>query len=115
MDIAAQYCTARSPRCLFCPVAKACRSAFRLAEAVPSRVSEPSHRGKPNRIWRGRIIELLRGLPSNQAIDLTQLKIQLFPTQEESDGPWLDRIVTALERDELIEHGEAANSIKLRS
>jgi A/G-specific adenine glycosylase len=31
MDIAAQYCTARSPRCLFCPVTKACRSAFRLA------------------------------------------------------------------------------------
>lgn len=115
MDIAAQYCTARSPRCLFCPVAKACRSAFRLAEAVPSRASEPSHRGKPNRIWRGRIIELLRGLPSNQAIDLTQLRIQLFATQEESDGPWLDRIVTALERDELVERGEAANSIKLRS
>src|SRR5664280_3881012 len=52
MDIAAQYCTARSPRCLFCPVTKACRSAFRLAEAVPPRISEPSHRGKPNRIWR---------------------------------------------------------------
>jgi A/G-specific adenine glycosylase len=115
MDIAAQYCTARAPRCLFCPVTKACRSAFRLAEAVPPRVSEPSHRGKPNRIWRGRIVELLRGLPADQTMGLTELRTLLFPTEEETDGPWLERIVAALERDGLIDRGQAANDIRLRS
>jgi A/G-specific adenine glycosylase len=115
MDIAAQYCTARAPRCLFCPVTKACRSAFRLAEAVPPRVSEPSHRGKPNRIWRGRIVELLRGLPPDQTMGLTELRTLLFPTEEETDGPWLERIVAALERDGLIDRGQAANDIRLRS
>jgi A/G-specific adenine glycosylase len=115
MDIAAQYCTARAPRCLFCPVTKACRSAFRLAEAVPPRVSEPSHRGKPNRIWRGRIVELLRGLPSDQTMGLTELRTLLFPTEEETDGPWLERIVAALERDGLIDRDLAANDIRLRS
>ncbi len=115
MDIAAQYCTARSPRCLLCPIAKACRSAFRLAEAVPPRVSEPSHRGKPNRIWRGRIVEILRGLPPGQTMGLTELRSRLFPIEEETDGPWLEHIVAALERDGLIDRGEAANSIRLRS
>ncbi len=115
MDIAAQYCTARSPRCLFCPVAKACRSAFRLAEAIPPRVSEPSHRGKPNRIWRGRIVELLRGLPPDATLGLVELRTQLFPTEEETDGPWLDHILAALERDGLVDRNETANSIKLRS
>jgi len=115
MDIAAQYCTARSPRCLFCPVAKACRSAFRLAEAAPPRVSEPSHRGKPNRIWRGRIVELLRGLPSDQTMGLTELRSLLFPTEEETDGPWLENIVAALERDGLVDRGQTVDSIRLRS
>jgi len=115
MDIAAQYCTARAPGCLLCPIANACRSAFRLAEAVPPRVSEPSHRGKPNRIWRGRIIELLRGLPSDQTMGLTELRSLLFPTEEEIDGPWLERIVAALERDGLIDRDQAANDIRLRS
>jgi A/G-specific adenine glycosylase len=115
MDIAAQYCTARSPRCLFCPVTKACRSAFRLAEAVPPRISEPSHRGKPNRIWRGRIVELLRGLPSDQTMGLTELRTLLFPTEEETDGAWLEHIVVALERDGLIDRDQAVDSIRLRS
>jgi A/G-specific adenine glycosylase len=115
MDIAAQYCTARSPRCLFCPVAKACRSAFRLAEAVPPRVSEPSHRGRPNRIWRGRIVELLRNLPADTTIGLMDLRTQLFSTEEETDEPWLEHILAALERDGLVDRGETANDIKLRS
>ena len=115
MDIAAQYCTARAPRCLFCPITQACRSAFRLAEAVPPRVSEPSHRGKPNRIWRGRIVELLRGLAPDQTMGLAELRTRLFPTEEETDGPWLEHIVAALERDGLVDRGQAADSIRLRS
>ncbi len=115
MDIAAQYCTARSPRCLFCPIAKACHSAFRLAEAAPPRVSEPSHRGKPNRIWRGHIIELLRGLAPDQSMALAELRRQLFVTEEEPDVPWLEHILDALERDGLVERGETADRIRLRT
>jgi hypothetical protein len=46
---------------------------------------------------------------------LTELKTLLFPTEEETDGPWLERIVTALERDGLIDRGQAVDSIRLRS
>lgn len=115
MDIAAQYCTARSPRCLFCPVARACQSSFRLLDAAPPHVDEPSHRGKPNRIWRGRVVELLRSLQPGAAIERDELRSRLLGTEQEGDRPWLDRILTALERDGLIEQDTPTNSVRLRS
>ncbi|MCE5192439.1 A/G-specific adenine glycosylase [bacterium] len=115
MDIAAEFCTARSPRCLFCPIAKACHSAFGLAEAAPPHVSEPSYRGKPNRIWRGRIIELLRDLGPDQTMALAELRNRLFVTEEEPDVPWLENILRALERDGLIEREQATDRIRLHS
>jgi hypothetical protein len=46
---------------------------------------------------------------------LTELRTRLFPTEEETDGPWLEHIVAALERDGLIDRDEAVDSIQLRS
>jgi hypothetical protein len=46
---------------------------------------------------------------------LTELRTLLFPTEEESDGPWLEHIVAALEHDGLIDRDEAVDSIQLRS
>lgn len=115
MDIAAQYCTARSPHCLFCPIAKACRSAFRLADVSPPRVSEPSHQGRPNRIWRGRIIEMLRGLAPGQTIDLAELRSRLQLTTEETDVHWLNTIIEALEHDGLVEQGDKPDCIRLQT
>ena len=115
MDIAAQYCTARSPRCLFCPVARACQSSFRLLDAAPPHVDEPSHRGKPNRIWRGRIVDLLRSLEPGETVGRDELQSRLLGTEQEGDRPWLDRILTALERDGLIERDKQADGVRLRS
>ena len=44
-----------------------------------------------------------------------ELRTQLFPTEEEADGPWLEHILAALERDGLVDRGETADEIKLRS
>jgi A/G-specific adenine glycosylase len=115
MDIAAQYCTARAPRCLFCPVAQACQSAFRLLDVMPPRIAEPSHRGKPNRIWRGRIVDLLRGLDPGTAIGLQELRSHLLGTEQDGDQPWLERILAALERDGLIDRDRQSDSVRLRS
>jgi hypothetical protein len=46
---------------------------------------------------------------------LTELRTQLFPTEEETDGPWLEHIVAALERDGLVDRDPTTNSIKLSS
>jgi A/G-specific adenine glycosylase len=115
MDIAAQYCTARGPRCLLCPVVGACQSAFRLVDAVPPRINEPSHRGKPNRIWRGRIVELLRGLDPGKGISFHELGLQLLGAQDIGDQPWLEEVLAALERDGLIEQDAETNSVRLPS
>jgi A/G-specific adenine glycosylase len=115
MDIAAQYCTARAPRCLFCPVARACQSAFRLLDAAPPHVNEPSHRGKPNRIWRGRIVDLLRGLDPGEAIGLDDLRSRLLETEQDGDRPWLEHIIAALERDGLVDHDKQSDCVRLRS
>lgn len=115
MDIAALYCTARSPQCLFCPVARACRSSFQLADVIPVRVAEPSYRGRPNRIWRGRIIEILRKLAPGATISLDQLQQQLFTASEQEDASWLRVVLTALERDRLVEDDPVTHGIRLQS
>jgi hypothetical protein len=46
---------------------------------------------------------------------LTELRTLLFPTEEETDGVWLEHIVAALERDGLIDRDQEANTIRLRS
>jgi A/G-specific adenine glycosylase len=75
MDIGALFCTARQPKChstdAACPVQHLCASGSHgshgshnslrtMVEAKPQKRAEPSFRGQPNRIWRGRIVELLR-------------------------------------------------------
>jgi A/G-specific adenine glycosylase len=115
MDIAAEFCTAHGPRCLFCPVAETCCSAFRLVEAVAPRVAEPSHRGRPNRIWRGRVVEMLRGLPPGEVLDLPALMDRLLETPNENDTPWLESIIAALVRDGIVEFGPHGQAIRLRS
>lgn len=115
MDIAALYCTARSPQCLFCPVTRACRSSFHLVDALPPKVAEPSFRGQPNRIWRGRIIELLRGIKPGETLPIDQLQAELLPGSGTQELTWLTSILTALERDQLIQRDPSTGGVCLRS
>jgi A/G-specific adenine glycosylase len=105
MDIAAQFCTARSPRCLLCPVCGSCRSAYQLADAAPVHIQEPSFRGQPNRIWRGRIVELLRGLEPGQELSHEDLRTVLLLRDTLDDAAWIGNLLSALERDGLIRNG----------
>ncbi len=65
MELGARVCTARVPRCGACPVKTRCASFAKLRLPAPgpvkARVPEPSHFGLPRRVWRGRIIDHLRG------------------------------------------------------
>lgn len=113
MDIAAQFCTARTACCLLCPVSASCCSACRLADAVPIHVQEPSFRGRPNRIWRGRIVELLRGLEPGQELSYADLKAILSLEDTADDTAWIGSLLSALERDGLI--GQSPSGISLHS
>jgi A/G-specific adenine glycosylase len=65
MDLGATICMARRPLCDRCPMEDLCLSAHPRAIALydPARraTAEPSLRGVPRRLWRGRIVEALRG------------------------------------------------------
>lgn len=110
MDIGAMFCTARAPKCALCPVRKLCASANNMAEAVRTKKAEPSFDGIPNRIWRGRVVQLLRKVPMNTWSDSTTLYNQLFSaslfTTTEREQ-WFSRLLQGLERDAIVEitHG----------
>jgi A/G-specific adenine glycosylase len=111
MDIGATYCTARTPKCWECPLADLCASAGRMKENTPTKRPEPSFRGQPNRIWRGRIVEMLRHLPESDAISTDEILSGLFsttlfsttPESREEEQMWLMRILEGLEKDRIVQ------------
>lgn len=105
MDFGALICTARSPKCSSCPLAGTCRSGgrFRSAgHAPPGRKPkpEPSHRGIPRRIWRGKIVGALRD--SGKALAPTDLLRVVRPSGRAPSGKWLDDLIARLERDGVV-------------
>ncbi len=103
MDFGALVCTARSPKCSFCPLAGPCRSGGRFTAGAASRSRpkpEPSHRGVPRRIWRGELVSALRksGTPV-AAADLLRI---VRPSGRAPSARWLDNLIARLERDGVV-------------
>lgn len=115
MDIGALFCTARAPKCSACPLAVLCPSTGNMEEVKKSKRPEPSWNGIPNRIWRGRVVQILRELEDEAGITLAELYERLFQQQNNteplfintdkhnSEGAWLLNLVQGLERDEIVE------------
>ncbi len=109
MDIGSLFCTARSPKCSLCPLCDVCSSANRMSEKQKEKRPEPSWRGVPNRIWRGRLVQLLRAMDKEQYMKLEDITAKLFPTtlfqgdEEQQQAEWLRRLLQGLERDSIVE------------
>jgi A/G-specific adenine glycosylase len=108
MDLGATICTARTPQCSLCPLARLCKSrtllqkpARQKSDSQP-RKPEPSYRGIPNRIHRGRIIEVLRRLPEGKWIGIQTLTRRVFERTASDDVRWVEKFADALERDGLV-------------
>ncbi len=103
MDIGATLCRPRHPDCNACPVRSFCRSRISMRPGAQERGRrEPSHRGTPNRIYRGRIIEELRTIGTLRSIrgDLLGRRIdRKFSTRDER---WLSTLLEGLRRDGLV-------------
>jgi len=103
MDLGALVCTSRRPRCSVCPVASLCRSRHSMTARPRSQVRrEVSYRGIPRRIYRGRIVEELRGLPPGAMLELTELGRRLVPDFVPGSDAWLEAVVRGLARDGLV-------------
>jgi A/G-specific adenine glycosylase len=96
MDLGATICTARLPRCSQCPLFEVCPSAGVMSEASKPRREEPSFEGKPNRIWRGRIVDVLRTETGFLTEEELFAKVFQRPMTADADREWLHATITGL-------------------
>jgi A/G-specific adenine glycosylase len=90
MELGARVCTARAPRCAQCPAAAWCPSRGQVAAAVAARGVKRPRFEDTDRWARGRVIAALAAGE--------EIPAQIAPER-------LARVVSALERDGLLERG----------
>jgi A/G-specific adenine glycosylase len=101
MDLGATICTARQPRCARCPVGPLCASRTTIRRTFTRKPKrEPSFDGIPNRVYRGRIVEALRGM---QEMRLDRLGKQVCRGHSQRHRSWLRSILLGLQRDGLVD------------
>jgi A/G-specific adenine glycosylase len=103
MDIGSTICTAAKPKCNDCPLRTLCPSAHKTSRQNSSRSrSEPGRGGIPNRVYRGRAIEVLRNLRPGGWITSSHLARSIKNDFSVKDQGWFNSLLRALERDGLI-------------
>lgn len=103
MDLGATICTATNPQCGVCPVSRSCPSSFRVRRESSIRKSpEPSREGLPDRIYRGRIVDVLRSSKSDRLVSLDHIGRHIKDSFAVRDRNWLLRLMRDLERDGLV-------------
>ncbi|GHO73076.1 (Fe-S)-cluster assembly protein [Ktedonobacter sp. SOSP1-85] len=122
MDMGATTCTSNNPRCMACPLQEPCKAYQEMSQhsLFPSGVvlrqmrkvgeKKTSYQSQPftstNRYFRGRIVDLLRSLPAGERITLTLLGPKIKPEYSDADQPWLQRLVSGLAKDGLVDDAE---------
>jgi A/G-specific adenine glycosylase len=103
MDLGATICTARSPQCSACPVTALCSSKSAMQRIMsPPGKREPMKDGIPNRIYRGRIIEILRQHHGRRRFHPDALGRTIHPEYSAKHRRWLESLLTGLAKDKLI-------------
>ena len=117
MELGALICTAAAPACWRCPVRAGCRAyaawraddeqVFSAEPAAPTprrRVAERREApfARSSRFYRGRVVEVLRGLPPGESMALPELGRRIKDDFGDDDLPWLGALVTGLARDGLL-------------
>ena len=110
MDLGARLCTARNPQCGDCPATSLCASRFSMSRIVmhePKR--EPSLEGIPNRMYRGRIVEILRHTMGARRLRADQLGKQIHSSFGRRHTNWFRGLLSGLKEDGLIRiHGNGS-------
>ena len=101
MDLGAMICTARRPLCTQCPLKKYCPSAEApafLRKPKSVKKTEPSRRGIPRRLYRGKILKALH----DRRYTLKSIASILWKSHSSSDRKWLAGVLTAMCREGLL-------------
>lgn len=119
MDLGATICTSANPQCARCPLQENCVAYQEMSQQslFPSgsvlrqmrKVAEKKTTYAPqpftgsNRYFRGRVVAHLRTLSADQRLSLSELGCVLKPDFQSADLPWLEKLLTGLQRDGLVE------------
>jgi len=107
MDLGSTICTARNPLCGQCPIAPHCASRkFLNRTGLPQKRKikrEPNYNGIPRRIWRGKVVEVLRNVNGRGHIEMNDIGTAINPDFNRKELPWLRSIVDALVVDGIAE------------
>ncbi len=101
MDFGAAICTARNPKCNVCPVASLCLSACSkvfLQKEKKKNKSEPSWKGIPRRLYRGKILKLLH----HHSFSADEIAVLLWGTRLQRDIVWTESVLNKMTRDGLL-------------
>jgi len=101
MELGALVCTARTPRCTVCPISRSCLSAHSkrlLAAGNAGKKKEPSFKGVPRRIYRGRILKSLHRSP----LTPREIGMRVVDDFRSDDLRWIGSILRTMEKDGLI-------------
>jgi A/G-specific adenine glycosylase len=107
MDLGSTICTARSPKCLLCPLQTQCVSfpidprGIARGDGVAGTAPANSYRST-TRYARGRLIDRLRELPAGRRISLLDLHRELEPVLPGRTAEEVRAVVAALEKDGLV-------------
>jgi A/G-specific adenine glycosylase len=113
MDLGATICTARSPKCLICPLRTECVASpvdgvrldrLRATVETPRSLQARLPYERTIRYARGRIVDRLRELPPGKRISLLDLHRAVGPAIPERSFDELREFVAALARDGLVSH-----------
>ena len=104
MELGGIICTAANPHCLECPLKQYCPSAFlTVNKRKPIKIERKTQTIIPNRIYRGRIIAALRTIAHHRSIEANQLAKKVKPDYSIRQKEWLNKLLTGLLRDGLIQ------------
>ena len=117
MDIGALYCKAVNPQCGECPLREKClfqkQDLHLVRTPKKQKKSEPSHKGIPNRIWRGKLVELLRNSPAKEMIAAHALQILMQENPQKVDIQWFENnIIAGLVKDSIVMYSETKGTLQ---
>ena len=110
IEIGALRCRARSVECQACPVGEWCVARSSIGEALsaaPKRVAPRTRYAGTNRQFRGQVLRVLRE-SVDAVVSIDDVGRRVRPTYAAADRPWIDSVVTSLERDGLIHRRQTA-------
>lgn len=110
MDLGGMICTARNPNCIECPINSSCKSAFNkvfLQRQVIKKKNEPSWKGIPRRIYRGKILKLLHF----HSFPVEEIAGVLWKNYSSKDIHWLSGVLDTMVINGLLIAGKKKYSL----